>query len=485
MKSESKALANNHVSSNEEGKKDLPRDLQYTNQQNMDRMKERMREVLEMSPTMCTAKWLQSTLHLHNGFTHSCHHPVPHKIPLKELSHPSALHNTEFKKKQRKSMLDGQRPKECDYCWKIEDLGKDFFSDRTYKSANQDWSMPFLQRVREAGANGNIDPSYVEISFSNACNFKCVYCSPEISSKWMEEVKQHGSVKLTGFDMHDLDYLKSSGKFPYDVNEENPYVEHFWKWWPELYNSLHTFRITGGEPLLSKDTWKVFDYIKKHPRKDLSIAINTNLGVSTPLVDKLIKEYNEVSPNVKEFAIYTSLESTGAQAEFTRFGLQYEQFLINVNRLLSETPCRLNFMVTFNILSMSTFEDFIREICNIRRNYNSSGALNRIPVMISYLRWPEMLNVQVAPPELKRKYAQDYINLTKEFRAENLAEDDRGFLYLEEIDQIERLCEYMLKDVSDESLQRKDFTSYIRQMETRRNLNFSETFPELQSMILV
>ena len=28
-----------------------------------------------------------------------------------------------------------------------------------------------------------------------------------------------------------------------------------------LYRDLHTFRITGGEPLLSKDTFKVLDYI--------------------------------------------------------------------------------------------------------------------------------------------------------------------------------------------------------------------------------
>ena len=30
----------------------------------------------------CIAKWSQVTMHLHNGMTHSCHHPIPHKIPL-------------------------------------------------------------------------------------------------------------------------------------------------------------------------------------------------------------------------------------------------------------------------------------------------------------------------------------------------------------------------------------------------------------------
>ncbi len=52
---------------------------------------------------MCLAKWTQVTLHLATGMTHSCHHPVPHKIPLAELKrNPSALHNTRYKKEKRK-----------------------------------------------------------------------------------------------------------------------------------------------------------------------------------------------------------------------------------------------------------------------------------------------------------------------------------------------------------------------------------------------
>ena len=49
----------------------------------------------------------------------------------------------------------------------------------------------------------------------------------------------------------------------------------------DLYHDLHTFRITGGEPLMSKDTWKVLDYIIEtdNPNKNLSLAINSNLGV--------------------------------------------------------------------------------------------------------------------------------------------------------------------------------------------------------------
>lgn len=79
---------------------------------------------------------------------------------------------------------------------------------------------------------------------------------------------------------------------PIHHTEHNPYVEAFWKWWPDLYRDLHTFRITGGEPLLSKDTWKILDYIieQPNPNKKLNLAINSNLGVPDNLVDKLIEK---------------------------------------------------------------------------------------------------------------------------------------------------------------------------------------------------
>ena len=87
-------------------------------------------------PGFCLAKWNQVTMHLGTGMTHSCHHPPTHKIPLEELKeNPTALHNTKFKKEQRKAMLNGKRPAECEYCWRVEDEAvENNFSDRARKS---------------------------------------------------------------------------------------------------------------------------------------------------------------------------------------------------------------------------------------------------------------------------------------------------------------------------------------------------------------
>src|SRR3990167_3599578 len=69
-----------------------------------------------VSPTLCLAKWKQVSLHLTNGMNNSCYHPPLHKISIDEIkTNPAALHNTKHKKEQRKLMLEGQRPQECNY----------------------------------------------------------------------------------------------------------------------------------------------------------------------------------------------------------------------------------------------------------------------------------------------------------------------------------------------------------------------------------
>ena len=131
------------------------------------------KEILdEVGPGMCMAKWMQVSLHLHNGHTHSCHHPNTHKIPLEEIkADPSALHNTSYKKEQRKIMMTGGRPSECQYCWNIEDNSpKDVYSDRILKSVESWAGMDHATEVFRKGFKENINPSYLEVSFSNACN---------------------------------------------------------------------------------------------------------------------------------------------------------------------------------------------------------------------------------------------------------------------------------------------------------------------------
>jgi len=451
-----------------------------SNEERIKVLEEKREKINNVSCSFCTAKWLQTTLLLQNGYNHSCHHPAPHKIPLKEIeADPAALHNSEYKKQQRAKMLNGERPKECGYCWKIEDLGNDYFSDRHYKTSDT-WAWDRFEDIAKSNPQENVYPSYLEVSFSNACNFACAYCSPEISSKWMEDIKQNGEYP-TKHGSHNLDYLKQSGKMPYKNSEHNPYVEAFWKWFPDALPHLKVLRITGGEPTMAKDTWKLLDYLIEHPRKDLDIAINSNLCVTDALIEKLILKINQLAEVGVKVDVYTSLESTGAQAEYARDGLDYYTWIKNVESILKETKSTVAMMTTINILSLPTFLDFMMCIMDFRKLYNKSFDVNRIPLSINIMHWPPHLQCTLLDKDYRTNVANTIESVCKTW-LKYYTKEKYARLYLEEFDQIQRLCDY-LRNTESATEHRADFVRYIHAYDERRNKDFVDAFPQYQHLL--
>jgi hypothetical protein len=439
----------------------------------------------------CLAKWTQVTMHLHNGMTHSCHHPSPHKIPLDEiLENPTALHNTNYKKEKRKEMLEGKRPKECDYCWRVED-NTSSFSDRVFKS-EEPWSLPFFEEISTAKWDANYNPKYVEVAFSNACNFKCSYCGPMFSSKWVEEVEKHGGYPTTG-NFNNLEYFKETKTLPFKNSEENPYVEAFWKWWPDLYKDLHTFRITGGEPLLAKDTWKVLDYIieQETPNRNLHLAINSNLGSPDKLIDGFIEKINKIEAEgrVKDFVIFTSADAWGKQAEYGRNGLDFEQFWKNMNKILEKCPTvTIGVMCTYNAFSVFSFDELIKNVYELKKKYSSlkRAWTTAVTLDASYLRFPQHQTVQVLPPRFARNINSHYelMKSLEEVYHVNLNENGVTYGFAEvEITKIKRIYDWMLSNQNQNELKtnRHDFFKFVTEHDIRRNTNFVETFPELKT----
>ena len=445
----------------------------------------------------CLAKWTQVTMHLHNGTTHSCHHPSPHKVPLDEIERNyTALHNSNTKKYARKEMLTGKRPKECGYCWNVED-NSNSFSDRIFKSA-EPWSEPYFDEVSNLHWRADYNPKYVEVNFSNTCNFKCAYCGPEYSTKWMEEINEFGEYKL-GFDYNGMKQMDDNKTRPYKQTEFNPYVEAFWKWWPELYQTLDTFRITGGEPLLSKDTWKVLDRIieTEEPNRELKLSINSNLGVNDELIDRLILKLDKIisEDRVKEVVIFTSCDAYGKQSEYVRYGLNFEQLFSNIDKILTVLPkVTVVIMSTFNIFSIFSYEMLIKKVLDLKlKHFNTERYWNSALILdTSYLRFPEFLSFRILKGFLDVEYFnrwEKFMKFNSTYRSLNFYEqqtiDDVGFS-TKEIEKITRIKDLFISDSkSDISFDsnKRDFVMFIDEYEKRRGLNCEEYYPELTDFI--
>ena len=436
----------------------------------------------------CLAKWTQVTIHLHNGMTHSCHHPMPHKIPLSEIAeNPSALHNTRYKKEKRREMLNNKRPSECDYCWNVED-NSESFSDRIFKS-EEPWSLPHLEEISSLDWKENYNPKYVEVSFSNSCNFKCSYCGPLFSSKWVEESEKMGPYPTSTY-FNGMDYLRNNNLTPYKHSEENPYLDAFWKWWPELYRDLHTFRITGGEPLLSKDTWKVLDYIieEENPNKNLHLAINTNLGSPKKLVDSFIEKINKIEEGqkVKDFIIFTSVDGWGKQAEYGRNGMDFNLFWENLENILINCPTvTIGIMCTYNAFSVTTFDLLIKNVYELKKKYSSlkRAWTTAVTLDASYLRYPEHQTVQILPESLHHYVKNSYETIKRYEEIYHTVHNENGVTYgfsEVEITKVKRIYDWMISDKSQINLERnrKDFVKFVDEHDKRRGTDFLSAFPE-------
>lgn len=472
-----------------------------------------MRDLLNQTgPGFCLAKWTQVTMHLGNGLTHSCHHPGAHSIPLDELEKdPGALHNTQFKKERRIEMLNGKRPDECDFCWRVEDNGE--FSDRVLKSIPS-FSSPHHDTIARLKGDEDVYPTYVEVSFGRTCNFACAYCGPPFSSKWEQEIKQQGPYNIFNQFYNTIKEEETH----YTSSEHNPYIEAFWKWFPEAYKHMHTFRITGGEPLLIKDTFKVMDFLIENPNPNLNFAVNSNACPPGKLWDEFIEKTKILLENncVKQFELYTSAEATGAQNDFIRDGMNWELFVNNIERFLSETPgAKVVFMCAFNVLSASTFLPLLEWIHKLKQDYNYHGLAywleeegyfkvpqgsmsyaerkkigtgTRVLIDVPYLRHPQFLDAVILTP----KMINDYLIPAVNYMYENCSNHDwignRGFedhecLKLKRnviqcITRAKNIDEHGLTTIKELAHVRAKFAFFMKQYSKRRGKDFLKTFPE-------
>lgn len=442
----------------------------------------------KVSPTYCVAKWQQVTIHLATGQTHSCHHPGTHHIPVEEIAvNPSALHNTNFKKQQRKLMIEGKRPSECDYCWRVEDAVGDHYSDRVYKSADSVWGEPYLEKSAQMPWDANVTPSYVEVSFSNVCNFGCAYCSPEISSILMQDAKKNGPIELSGkrFD-RDITFLQRENRMPIPNREHNPYIDAWWAWWPTLYPQLKVFRITGGEPLLSKETFKTLDWIIAHPNPDLDLAINSNLGVDDAILNEFLEKANYIVENkcVKSLKIFTSCDTFGEQAEYIRTGLNYSKWYNNLwNITLKYPKLHISIMVTFNLLSIPRFEDFLRDILAIRKAAvtQTVNGMRGVSLDFPYLRHPRYLSALILDPYMLVMLDRSIQFMRRNSPTYQEVSYHDGF-YPHEIENLQRV--YNVASVEwQESIEnqvaRRDFYKFITEHDRRTGKDFKKTFPNI------
>jgi len=421
------------------------------------------------SASFCGAKWYNATIWLGSGMTTSCHHPLPHKVSAEEVEiNPMALHNTGQKKLERQMMQQGKRPKGCEYCWKIEDSSDEAISDRPYKSMI--YGEDELAFAYALPSQTDVNLRTLEIAFDRTCNFACSYCNPAFSTTWVKDIKQHGPyTDLTSDGRNHFTHEHGSSQL-YRVGETNPYVEAFFKWWEsDLKDTLQELRITGGEPTMSADLWRLLDWFKNN-QSNVRLAINSNLGAKDDLIDRLI----EASHTINNLEIYTSCEATGSIAEYIRDGMEYNQWVNNIDRIINEGNLKaLHVMATINSLCLHDICDFLDSMIIMKEKYGK----NYPTFTLNILRFPSFQSPTLLPNEIK-------VQVAKELKSWFNKNCENSLLHDMERQHILRLITYLESvdsphtGASDMGELARDFKNFYHQYDKRRNKNFIETFPK-------
>ena len=424
------------------------------------------------SASFCAAKWYNATIWLGSGQTTSCHHPPAHAIDAEEIkTNPSAIHNTVEKKIDRLNMQLGNRPKGCEYCWKIEDMGRDAVSDRVYKS--KIYPIKALDEAYTQPHQEDVNLRTLEIAFDRTCQFACSYCNPAFSSTWVRDINQNGPYAgLVSDGRNHFTHAHDHSQL-YRYGETNPYVEAFFAWWEtDLHQTLQELRITGGEPLMSGETWKLIDWFKANQgRSQTRLAINSNLGMDRL---KLLDFINRIQ-DIPHLEIYTSQESIGTQAEYIRDGLDYDLWMHNVQELLEHDAIKaVHCMATINALCLDSLPKLLDQLIRLKQVYGRQ----RVSFTLNILRFPSFQSALVLPDELRSKYKHSLETWL-------IMNQNNTLLQEHEINHTQRLIDYLdvVKTPHSDAFEmpklHNDFKQFYTQYDQRRNKNFTATFPTI------
>jgi organic radical activating enzyme len=426
-----------------------------------------------LSASFCAAKWYNATIWLGSGQTTSCHHPPAHQVDRDlVVANPKLLHNTDQKKADRAKMIAGERPAGCEYCWKIEDMGRDAVSDRVYKS--KIYPITTLKEAYETPPDQDINLRTLEIAFDRTCQFACSYCNPAFSSTWVNDIKKHGGyANLVSDGRNHFTHTHDSAQL-YRFGETNPYVEAFFKWWEtDLHRTLQELRITGGEPLMSGETWKLIDWFKTNKNKSSTrLAINSNLGM-----DRIkLQEFIERVRDIPHLEIYTSMESVDQQAEYIRDGLDYDLWMHNVQELLEHDHIKaVHCMCTINALCLEQLPDLLYQLLKLKQVYGRE----RVSFTLNILRFPSFQSALVLPEHIRTGYRV----VLEEWLYQNR---NNPCLHEHEINHTQRLIDYLdvvktpHSDAFEQPKLLNDFKQFYTQYDQRRGKDFVTAFPQLK-----
>ncbi len=243
--------------------------------------------------------------------------------------------------------------KRCSHCYNIEKSGKQSLREISNYKYKKD-----LIRIEE----NNPEPIYLDIRFSNICNFKCKTCWHGNSSAWFEEGSKRNA-----------------------SNER--IIKAFTNNFEELFdfiNNVEEIYFAGGEPLIMEEHYQILEELERRELFDIELRYNTNFS-NLNFKDKNILE---IWKNFKNVHVSASIDASHELGTEIREGFNWEQFIINRKEMLAVCP-EIYFEITptVSLLNINNLPTLHQELVN-------SEFLGINNIYLNILERPLHFNIQ-------------------------------------------------------------------------------------------
>lgn len=255
----------------------------------------------------CNQKFWWLSVDLTRKQQYSCCSATPADIDLQWLSKNSGkLFNTPILHQERQAMLNNKPVASCyDNCIHAENQG--LVSRRQLEQGN-------------IKTHTEIDslPTTVNVVLGSTCNLTCVYCCKQYSTAWLRDIEELGPyINHNRFKIFPTDQVKKH----IEIQSESDYELIL----TELaILSPDTINISGGEPFLYNN---LYNLVSKSNAK--TIRIHTGLGVEPARFKQQIDKLKDI----KNVEILVSGESTEKLYELVRYGNKFHQFETNLKTI--------------------------------------------------------------------------------------------------------------------------------------------------------
>jgi organic radical activating enzyme len=329
--------------------------------------------------------------------------------------------NSEELKSIKESLVAGEKIPECVVCWNHEQRGH--VSKRQRDNKTYDKIFKLLNRDLTKPAN-----KFVEyyIRLGNYCNLRCTSCNDQYSTGWASENKKFN--------------LLSS---PAVLLSEDSDV---WQNLKDHASTVGAIEFIGGEPFmmcLDQQTDLLKWLVDNNHAQHIRIKYNTN-GTRLPTEQLLFwSKFKAVELNI-------SVDGIGKQFEYLRFPAKWDELNSNVRfyqNLRNNVPnLELTIITTVSILNIGYIEEIL--------DYCQSHDLK---LFLNMLDRPAVLNL----------YNFD-VNI-KSWIASRIQHIDHPV--------IKNIVENLNQQVSTGN--GRSLLNFLEPLDQRRNLDMSDTFPEL------